>query len=135
MKECLQLLIKNLRHLQHELDSALRTEQFILNKLITACQDVRACQYVCFRLSNTLARLINDLRSSIFIYQKTHFVETTFFFDRHHHKNYRLRNQDRDIQDRKVHKQISQYVFNEDDPGPDPNDEIKALMIEFPSSY
>jgi hypothetical protein len=43
MKECLQLLIQDLRHLQHELDSALRTEQFILNKLITACQDVSAC--------------------------------------------------------------------------------------------
>ncbi len=92
MKECLQLLIKNLRHLQHELDSALRTKQFILNKLITVCQDVRACQYVSFRPSDILAELINDLRSSIVTYQKAHFAETTFFIDHHHHKNYRPRN-------------------------------------------
>ncbi len=43
MKECLQLLIKNLRHLQHKLDSKLRSERFIHNKLINACQDVFAC--------------------------------------------------------------------------------------------
>jgi hypothetical protein len=70
IEECLQLLIKNLRHLQHDLNSKLRSEKFIHNKLINACQDVFACQYVCFKLSDSLADLINDLRSSIVIYQK-----------------------------------------------------------------
>jgi hypothetical protein len=136
MKECLQLLIQNLRHLQHGLDSALRTEQFILNKLITACQDVPACQYACFRPSDTLAGLINDLRSSIVTYQKAHFAESTFFTDRHYHKNYRPRNQDLRNQDqyysRNKHKQISQYAYDEVNPGPDLNDEMDALLIEMP---
>ena len=35
--ECLQLLIKQLRHLQHGLDINLKTDDFLHNKLITAC--------------------------------------------------------------------------------------------------
>jgi hypothetical protein len=95
-EECLQLLIKQLRHLQHGLNSKLRSEKFIHNKLINACQDVFACQYVCFKLSDSLIDLINDLRSSIVIYQKinsSNFTETfeTFFTDRRYHKNFSLR--------------------------------------------
>jgi hypothetical protein len=96
IEKCLQLLIKNLRHLQHDLDSELRSEKFIHNKLINACQDVFACQYACFKLSDSLIGLINDLRSSIIIYQKVNsanFFETleTFFTDRRYHKNFSLR--------------------------------------------
>ncbi len=99
IEECLQLLIKNLRHLQHDLNPELRSEKFIHNKLINACQDVSACQYACFKLSDSLADLINDLRSSIVTYQKANsanFSETleTFFTDRRYHKNFppRIRN-------------------------------------------
>jgi hypothetical protein len=94
IEECLQLLIKDLRHLQHDLDSELRSEKFIHNKLINACQDVTACQYACFKLSDSLAGLINDLRSSIVIYQKANsIIETfqTFFTDRRYHKNFSSR--------------------------------------------
>jgi hypothetical protein len=52
VEECLQLLIKQLRHLQHGLNSKLRSEKFIHNKLINACQNVFACQYACFKLSD-----------------------------------------------------------------------------------
>jgi hypothetical protein len=93
-EECLQLLIKQLRHLQHGLDPELRSEKFIHNKLINACQDVSACQYVCFKLSDSLVELINDLRSSIVIYQKANStIETfeTFFIDRRYHKNFSSR--------------------------------------------
>ncbi len=38
IEECLQLLIKQLRHLQHDLNSELRSERFIHNKLIN-CQN------------------------------------------------------------------------------------------------
>ncbi len=107
MKECLHLLIKNLRHLQHELDSKLRSERFIHNKLINACQDVSACQYACYRSSNSLSDLINDLKSSIVIYQKTNSnLNETFFIDRRYHKNFLSRNfssrinQDRRFNDR-----------------------------------
>jgi hypothetical protein len=96
VEECLQLLIKQLRHLQHDLNSKLRSEKFIHNKLINACQDVFVCQYACFKFSDSLIDLINDLRSSIIIYQKVNsatFIETfeTFFIDRRYHKNFSLR--------------------------------------------
>jgi hypothetical protein len=78
IEECLQLLIKQLRHLQHGLNSKLRSEKFIHNKLINACQDVSVCQYVCFKLSDSLVDLINDLRSSIIIYQKANSIIETF---------------------------------------------------------
>ena len=70
MEECLQLLIKNLCHLQHRLDAKLRTDKFIYNKLINTCQDIPACQYACFKPADSLAGLINDLRSSIITFQK-----------------------------------------------------------------
>jgi hypothetical protein len=101
IEKCLQLLIKNLRHLQHDLNSKLRSEKFLHNKLINTCQDVFACQYVCFKLSDSLIDLINDLRSSIIIYQKVNsanFTEIfeTFFIDKRYHKNFSSRfNQNR----------------------------------------
>jgi hypothetical protein len=104
VEECLQLLIKQLRHLQHDLNSKLRSKKFIHNKLINACQDVFVCQYACFKLSDLIINLINDLRSSIIIYQKVNsanFFETfeTFFIDRRYHKNFPPRiNQNRRFQ-------------------------------------
>jgi succinate dehydrogenase/fumarate reductase-like Fe-S protein len=69
MNKCLQLLIKELRHLQHDLESTLRIDDFIHNKLINACQKISACQYACFKSSEILTKLINDLKSSITTYQ------------------------------------------------------------------
>jgi hypothetical protein len=104
IEECLQLLIKQLRHLQHGLNSKLRSEKFIHNKLINACQDVFVCQYACFKLSDSLVDLINDLRSSIIIYQKANSIIETFeafFIDRRYHKNFSPRiNQNRRFQKR-----------------------------------
>jgi hypothetical protein len=107
MNECLQLLIKELRHLQHGLGSVLRTDDFIHNKLVNACQEVPACQYACFKPSDSLAGLINDLKSSIATYQKAHFTESsfftesTFFTDRRYHRTFQSRiNQNRGFQDR-----------------------------------
>jgi hypothetical protein len=78
MNECLQLLIKELRHLQHDLESTLRIDEFIHNKLVNACQKISACQYACFKPSDILTELINDLKSSITTYQKAHFIESSF---------------------------------------------------------
>jgi hypothetical protein len=69
MVDCLQLLIKELRHLQHGLDNNLKTDEFLHNKLITACQGLDACKYACYKPADTLAGLINDLRSSITTYE------------------------------------------------------------------
>jgi hypothetical protein len=97
MNECLQLLIKELRHLQHDLESILCIDDFIHNKLINACQKISACQYACFKSSDILTELINDLKSSIIIYQKSHFIiEFIFFIDRRYHRNFQFRiNQNR----------------------------------------
>ncbi len=65
LNECFQLLIQEIRHLQHDLESTLRIDNFIHNKLINACSKVSACQYACFKPSETLTELINDLKSSI----------------------------------------------------------------------
>jgi hypothetical protein len=97
MNECLQLLIKELRHLQHDLESILRIDDFIHNKLVNACQKISACQYACFKSSEILTELINDLKSSIATYQKTHFIEFSFFIefiffiDRRYHRNFSFR--------------------------------------------
>ncbi len=102
MNECLQLLIKKLRHLQHDLESILRIDDFIHNKLVNACQKISAYQYACFKLSDNLTELINDLKSSIIIYQEAHFIEFSFliefifFIDRRYHHNFQFRiNQNR----------------------------------------
>ena len=42
MEKCLQLLIKNLCHLQYGLDAKLRIDKFIHNKFINACQNIFA---------------------------------------------------------------------------------------------
>jgi hypothetical protein len=75
-EECLQILITNLRHLQHGLNHDLRSEQFFHNKLINACQDIPACRYACYRPSDSLTGLINDLRSSITTFEKSHNSQT-----------------------------------------------------------
>jgi hypothetical protein len=96
MNECFQLLIKDLRHLQHDLESILRIDDFIHNKLVNACQKISACQYACFKSSEILTELIKDLKSSITTYQKAHFIEFIFFIDRRYHENLQSRiNQNR----------------------------------------
>ncbi len=116
MNECLQLLIKELRHLQHDLESTLRIDDFIHNKLINACQKISACQYACFKSSDNLTELINDLKSSIIIYQKAHFIEfsfliefTTHFIDRRYHRNFSFRiSQNREYQHREYQNRRNQ---------------------------
>ncbi len=116
MNECFLLLIKELRHLQHGLESIFRIDDFIHNKLINACQKVSACQYACFKSSDNLTELINDLKSSIIIYQKTHFIEFFFliefiinFIDRRYHRNFSSRiSQNREYQNRKYQNRRNQ---------------------------
>ena len=87
--DCLQLLIKELRHLQHGLDPDLRTDKFLHNKLINACQELPACQYACFKPSDSLTGLINDLRSSITTFEKSNSENPqAFFTDRRYHRQY-----------------------------------------------
>ena len=97
MNECLQLLIKELRHLQHNLNEEFRTDKFIHNKLITACQDISACQYACFKSSDSLTDLINDLQSSITTFNKSHphqaenYQSEAYYTDRRYRNQYEKR--------------------------------------------
>ena len=87
MKKCFQLLFKKLRHLQHELNSKFRIDKFFHNKLINACQNISICQYACFKSSNNLVNLINDLRSFIVTYHKINLNTKTFFVDKRYHND------------------------------------------------
>ena len=98
VEECLQLLIKELRHLQHGLDMEFGSDKFLLNKLINACQEIPACQYACYKPADNLAGFINDLRSSITTYEKarvSHENTETFFTDRRYHRHDSQRPTDR----------------------------------------
>jgi hypothetical protein len=63
--------------------------------------------------SDSLTELINDLKSSIIIYQKAHFIEFSFsiefifFIDRRYHRNFqsRTREQNREYQNRRNQSQ------------------------------
>ena len=44
-------------------------DNFLYNKLITACQEVEPYKYTYYKPTDTLAGLINNLYSSIIIYK------------------------------------------------------------------
>ena len=92
---CFQILIKKLRHLQHDLKKKFQSDRFIYNKLITVCQKVFACLYVCFKFFDTLIGLINDLQSFIIIFSKSHShqienyqSDVVYYIDQRYRNNY-----------------------------------------------
>ncbi|KHJ35289.1 putative glycosyl [Erysiphe necator] len=85
--ECLMILVKELRFLQLSLDPEYRSDKHLRLKLINACRNVRACQLACFKTSDTLSCLINDLQSSISTAEGNKEESTTqLFTDRRFHK-------------------------------------------------
>ena len=84
MIDCLNILINELRHLQHGLNLELQNELFMQNHLITAYENVAACRLTCYKHSPTLADQIADLHISITSYEKSHRSSETenFFTDR-----------------------------------------------------
>lgn len=86
MQDCLQILIKDLRHIQHGLDPDFRKDSVFRNKLITACRGVEACRYACYMPSESIPGLINNLKSSIATWDENQPKETSqFFTDRRYH--------------------------------------------------
>jgi hypothetical protein len=77
--ECLQLLINNLRHLQHGLENNLRTDDFLHNKIITACITHKACRFACCKPAITVTGLISELRTSITAYEASRPQEPQVF--------------------------------------------------------
>ena len=103
VKECLAIIVTELRRLQSGLDTTWRIDMILHQRLIDACQPVPACQYACAKPSTTLPGLINDLQSSIDTWGKSHpstitaFLASqnqveddefeTFYTDRRFHRN------------------------------------------------
>lgn len=85
--ECLHILITELRQLQLSFNPALRSDNFLHMKLVNACRSVPACNYVCFKPSETLSGLINNLHASISTFEvsKENMVPQ-YFTDRRYHR-------------------------------------------------
>ncbi|KHJ32289.1 hypothetical protein EV44_g3486 [Erysiphe necator] len=66
------VMLQRLRALQHGLRQELRNDYFLHNKIITACKSVEACSYACFKPSESVTGLINDIRSSISTWKSCH---------------------------------------------------------------
>ena len=77
--ECLQLLINDLRHLQHGLENNLKTDDFLHNKIITACITHEAYRFACCKPATTVTGLISELRTSITAYEATRPKEPQMF--------------------------------------------------------
>jgi hypothetical protein len=84
---CLQLLIAKLTQLQHGLTPGLRTNEFLHQKLVMACQGVPACRYAVSEPPDKLGPLFNKLQSLITVYKKENEVDTTqvYFTDQHYY--------------------------------------------------
>ncbi|TQS37728.1 hypothetical protein Golomagni_01788 [Golovinomyces magnicellulatus] len=68
--ECLQFLVHTLREIQHGLSEDLRTNSFLHDKLITACQGVPACRYAIANPPTKIGELLNNLQNSITAYEE-----------------------------------------------------------------
>ena len=68
MADCFELLLDELRDLQHGLSQNFQNDDTMHNKLNLACRKMDACKLACFKPARSLAGLINDLRSSIATY-------------------------------------------------------------------
>ncbi|RKF54511.1 hypothetical protein GcM3_208039 [Golovinomyces cichoracearum] len=71
ISECLQILTRQLAQMQHGLDKNLRNDDFIHNKIVTACENQIAFNNVCERPAVTLNGLISDLRSAAEFHDRT----------------------------------------------------------------
>jgi hypothetical protein len=78
--EVVQLLINTLRQLQYGLTPALRSMEFLYNKLVTACQGSPACRYAVSDPPLDFGELINKLQSSITTYEKERDTENNIYF-------------------------------------------------------
>ena len=87
MIDCLNILVNELRHLQHDLSLELQNETFMQNHLITECEEVSTCQLTCYKHSFTLTNQIIDLHTVINAYEKSHKSKTeNFFTDQRYHR-------------------------------------------------
>ena len=83
---CLEILINDLRHMQHDLASNLQNEDFMQNHLFIICEKVPACRFACYKSNVTLIDQISDLQTFISTYEKIHSNHLEIYFiDRRFH--------------------------------------------------
>ena len=87
MIDCLNILINELRHLQHDFNPKLQNELFMQNHFIIVCENVAACRLACYKHNFTLVDQIADLHISITSYEKFRSFETENFFTDKRYKN------------------------------------------------
>jgi hypothetical protein len=84
--ECLQILLKEIRHLKLGLLSEMKADVIFYSKLIHACRDFPACIYACCKPADEISSLINELETSITTYERRQKkITNTMFTDRRYH--------------------------------------------------
>src|SRR6202042_851203 len=78
--EVVQSMVNTLRELQYGLSPTLQNDEFLHNKIITACQGVLACRFAVSDPPPGIGPLINKLQSSIITYEKEQKLETETYF-------------------------------------------------------
>jgi hypothetical protein len=63
--DCVQLLFTEMKHLKLSLPEPLQVDQVFYTKLIQACQDLLVCGYTCYKLTNDILGLIEELQTFI----------------------------------------------------------------------
>ena len=125
MIDCLNILVNELRHLQHGLNFELQNETFMQNHLIIECEKMSACQLTCYKHSLTLADQITDLRTIINVYEKSHQSKTkNFFTDRRYHRD---SNNDRKFQSRQSSSRV--FIPYQSRSGPSTNRRKKKCFV------
>ena len=86
--ENVQVLVNTLRKLQYGLTPALRSTEFLQDKIVTACQGSPACRYAVSDPPAHLGTLLHKLQSSITTYEKEQSLGATetFFTDRRYYR-------------------------------------------------
>jgi hypothetical protein len=91
--EVVQSMVKSLRELQYGLSSTLQNDDFLHNKIVTACQGVPACRFAVSDPPPGIGPLVNKLQSSIITYEKEQKLESqTYFTDRRYRSKYQPSN-------------------------------------------
>lgn len=64
LHSCFKILLKELRITQRALSPEFSSEKCLYDKLISACNEIGACAFACYKPSTSLEGLCSDLRSS-----------------------------------------------------------------------
>jgi Reverse transcriptase (RNA-dependent DNA polymerase) len=82
-KQCLDILIRQMTVIQRNLPPSYHTDDILCDKLLNACRANKACRNACYKASDTLLGIINDLQSSIKTYEQSRQEAGIYTADNH----------------------------------------------------